>query len=632
MRTSYLAVTMMLVWPAFAQPLPAGRAQDLDYVANQIPKLHANFFFRLEPAVFQQAVANLQANGASMSNAEFYVGLANLVAMAGDGHTALYLFNSTAGSAGFQEFPLTFRWLDDGIFVTGAAALYSRALGTQLVEVGGNSIDEAVRSLATVIPRANDHWLHFQVAQYLRVQQVLQGLHLAPAAPTTVLTFQTGAGQRFTLEVAPGAAPQTMQTIAPDPTRGTVPDYLQNASRNYWFRYSAVNRLLYFKYNVCANDPANPMDQFAARFLAALDENPVDTVVFDLRGNTGGNASVIVPLALGLVGRFPTLTANPNFRFYDVIDKGTFSSGVDIAMRLKAPVPPEIGLNVDLPKLTTVIGEGTGGPTEGYGEVVGFRLPASAIAGQYSTKFFPTPAGIEPALSFQPDIAITTRSTDYFARHDPVLAAILGRSNGAPAAPSGDAIVVNGASFRADQGVAPGSLAAVFGNFAITPDQVAVDGAPSQVIDANRFQANFLVPLGTAVGTRTVSVRAAGQELAAGKVTISPAGPGIFVLSADPSQPGVVENQDYAVNTAESPADAGSVIQIFATGSSPVDSSPAVKVYIGGAPAEVLYSGPSGYPGLWQINAKVPAGVFGQTPIFLVSHNFVSNAVTVWVR
>ena len=142
-----------------------------------------------------------------------------------------------------------------------------------------------------------------------------------------------------------------------------------------------------------------------------------------------------------------------------------------------------------------------------------------------------------------------------------------------------------------------------------------------------------MVPLEVTPGTRTVSVRAGGKELAAGKVSISAAGPGIFVLNgADLAQPGAVENQDYAVNAAGNPADVGSVIQIFATGASPADSAPAVKVYLGSTPAEVLYSGPSGYPGLWQVNAKVPGDVSGQVPLFLTSHNFVSNAVTVWVR
>lgn len=608
--------------PAGAQALPAERARDLDYVATQLPRLHANFFFQLRPVTFEEAVAELRAHGAAMSDAEFFAGLAALVAMAGDSHTLLY---PPAGS-----YPLTFRWLDDGIYATGAAPPYAAALGKRLVAAGGSSIEDAIARLAAVIPHENDQWLRFRAASYLSSPPVLQGLRIVPAGTTTTFTFQSAAGERFSLDVAPGTADQTAW---PDPANGPIPFYVQDTGRNYWFRYSAPNRLLYFKYNLCVDDTAVPMEGFAARFLAVLDSNPVDTLVFDLRGNTGGSDAVIGPVALGLLARLPALAARPGFRLYDIIDKGTFSSGLRLAMQLKAPVPPEYGFDVDLPRITTVIGEDSGGPTSGYGEIVNFRLPASGLAGQYSTKFFDPPSGIASAPAFVPEVSIATRSTDYFSRHDPVLAAILARSTGAPPPPAGSAIVVNGASFRTDQGIAPGSYATVFGAFAALPDQVSIGSTATPVIAASSSQANFLVPLDAAPGRTTVSVRAAGRELASGSVSISAAGPGIFVLNGvDPSQPGAVENQDYSVNSATSPAAPGSVLQIFATGAPPAEAPPTVAVYAGGIPAEVVYSGPSGYPGLWQINAIVPGGVSGQVPLYVVSHGLVSNSVTVWIR
>lgn len=75
------------------------------------------------------------------------------------------------------------------------------------------------------------------------------------------------------------------------------------------------------------------------------------------------------------------------------------------------------------------------------------------------------------------------------------------------------------------------------------------------------------------------------------------------------------------------------MIQIFATGSAPADSSAPVKVFLANTPEEVLYSGPvAEFPSRWQINAKVPGGISGQVPLFLAAQNFVSNAATVWVQ
>ncbi len=616
----------------FAAALPAqqfstaARQQDLDFVANQVPKLHANFFFQLDPAVYQQAVAALQAQIATLTDSEFYVRLAALVALAGDAHTLIYLNDQAAARAGFQPYPVLFRWLDDGVFVTAAAPPYSQALGARLIQVGNFSVDQVAQKLATIIPHANDQWLHFFGSQYLYGLQILQGLDLLPAGSPASLTFQTLGGAQFTLQIPAAFAGPFLPAV--DPAQGPIQDFLQQPGQNYWYTYSAANRMLYFKYNRCADDPANPFASVAASVLATVDAQPVDTFVFDFRGNTGGSSSVIDPLILGLISRLPSLLANPKFQIYDVIDKGTFSSGMDDAMALKlipSQFPAAAGRVV-------AIGEATGGKPAEYGEVVPFVLPGSGLDGQYSTQFHPLLPGIPDLPSFVPDVPVGTRSTDFFARYDPVFAAILARRGGTPPAPSGNVLTVNGASFRVDQGLAPSSIATAFGTFSRMPDQVTVNGVPGQLFGANTSQANFLIPAAVSPGPATISVRVGGAELANGQATITATGPGIFVLyGADPAQPGAVENQDYSVNSSSNPAAAGSVVQIFATGDGPLAAS--AQVFFADTPAQVLFSGDlAPYPGLWQINAVVPPGLSGQIPVFITTSNLASNAVTISVH
>src|SRR5262249_15100486 len=148
-----------------------------------------------------------------------------------------------------------------------------------------------------------------------------------PATATSSLTLRTLAREEFTLDLAPSNEPLVS---APAPDQGPLPLYLQNSGLNYWFTYSAPLRLLYFKYNKCAEMPGSPFAAFANSLLATFDANPVDSLVFDFRGNTGGDASIIIPLFNGLAARiFQKFPANPNLRAYGVLDKGTFSSGVD---------------------------------------------------------------------------------------------------------------------------------------------------------------------------------------------------------------------------------------------------------------------------------------------------------------
>jgi uncharacterized protein (TIGR03437 family) len=554
-----------------------------------------------------------------MSDAEFYAGLAHLLAMANDTHTSL-LLNSAPG---FHVFPLQFRWFDDGVFVTGAAAEYTQALGAQLVAIGGVPIDDVVARLATVISHESDQGLRSTAQRYLRGQQILQGLHVVDSSATSPLTFRTLAGDQFTLQVGIPSASYAM-TYAPDASQGSYPDYMAQPSVNYWFHYAPANRLLYFKYNMCA-DMAAPFASFASGLLQSLDANPVDTLVFDFRGNPGGNSSVINPLITGLQQRMPALLANPAFRFYAAFDKNTFSSADLNLMYLKSP-------DQGWPDIVQFIGEPTGEPPGGYGNAVGFTLPYSGTSGQYATKPFPPPYWMPPGPVLAPDVAISVRSTDFFARFDPVMAAIIAGSSGEPVASSGDVIAVNGASFRSDQGMAPGSLAVAFGQFSATPDELLVSGTAGQIAAASTSQVNFVVPDSVAPGPATISVRAGGQELASGQADITATGPAIFIAQpGDPSQPGLVQNGDGSVNSSSNPAARGASVQIFMTGIG--SGRDTLQVYFGNTPVpgQVLSIEPAG-AGVWQIAVQMPDTVTSQVPIFITAGSGASNGITIWVQ
>lgn len=107
MRTLLLALFARRVEcrPRFSRQPSA----ELDFVANRVPQLDANFFFQLDPARYRQAAAHIAANMGTLSDAGFDVQLAALIAMAGDPHTAIYLNGSAAAAAGFRQFPLIFR-------------------------------------------------------------------------------------------------------------------------------------------------------------------------------------------------------------------------------------------------------------------------------------------------------------------------------------------------------------------------------------------------------------------------------------------------------------------------------------------------------------------------------------------
>jgi uncharacterized protein (TIGR03437 family) len=205
--------------------------------------------------------------------------------------------------------------------------------------------------------------------------------------------------------------------------------------------------------------------------------------------------------------------------------------------------------------------------------------------------------------------------------------------------------VTNAASF-APGPIAPGEMVTIFGTFmgptSLTPFQLTPAGTVATTLAGTQvFFDNFAAPMVytsagqvSAIVPYEVAGRATTQVLvkylgvASNFVTVRliDSAPAIFVTDANGQ--GAILNQDNTVNSTQNGAAPLSVVSIYATGEGQtnpagVDGSIAgsslplpkpllpVTVQIGGLPAEVTYAGaaPSLPAGVFQVNARVPAGV-----------------------
>jgi uncharacterized protein (TIGR03437 family) len=557
---------------------------DLDLLATQLPRLHANLFYYTPRSVFDEAVAELRNDIPSLTDVEVIVRMSAIVALAHDGHTAL---SFGAKVSTFRLLPLQFFWFDDGLFIVGASTDYARAAGAKVLRIGNRSADEAYAALKPIISYENDIWARYQSPGYLRIADILQALGIANSNADVLFQLQDSSGAVFTMDVATAGAGQPGAIIPqPNAATGFQPLYLQNSALNYWFTYVESSRTLYFAYNVCEEMASLPFARFNDQLWAAFDSKPVDRLVIDLRNNGGGNSAVINPFLASAEARAARFDSA---RVVLVIGRHTFSSGVLAAITLH--VGPVVAY-----------GEPTGGSPNSYGEVQSFTLPNSQLTVSYSTKLFSFPS--LPPGSLAPDVQAPNLSSDYFARHDPFLAAVL--ADAAPAPPAGTLPVVNAASFHGP--VAPGSIASAFGDW---PDpagavvEVTVNGAPANVLAATHGQVNFVVPGATSPGMATIRIASGGAALAEGTAPVAATAPGVFAA-------GVRDG----------------VIELYGTGQGAAADP---RVYVGADEAEVLYSGAHPvFPGLWQVNARVPASVAGgQSPVFVTAGRAASNGVAV---
>jgi uncharacterized protein (TIGR03437 family) len=225
--------------------------------------------------------------------------------------------------------------------------------------------------------------------------------------------------------------------------------------------------------------------------------------------------------------------------------------------------------------------------------------------------------------------------------------------------------VINYSGFNASAPIAPGSIASAYGGFGTVATTATTTASPLPTTLAgisirinNRTaplyfvsagQINFVVPNATESGSQVVEVLNGSTVVARGSVNVWEVFPAMASSDTTPTSQGIVQNQDFSINSRNARAGRGEVIQMYATGCgrtspsttdglAPTALSPAVaktEAFVANLPAVVQFAGAHPqFPGICQVNVIVPDQPFvtGQTPVFITVGGIASNSVSVWIR
>jgi hypothetical protein len=413
---SYLTTGYVIAPLPASPPVPAAERderwrQDLHYLVSELPRLHVNAYHAVSKPAFEAAAAELDRQIPSLSDAQIITGMMSIVALVGDAHTSLRY-------GGFHQYPLQLRWFKDGLFVVAATPDFRQALGARVTGIGNTSVQDAYQMVSALISHENEGMLLDESPRYLVTPEILQALGILPAGSSGRFTFEDTSGSTFSLDLPQIEGGDTVTSLISigvskraSPPQWITPDvsdplYRQKAEEAFWFQVLTPQKLLYFKYNACTpfGFPA-----FNTNLWQAVDEGSLENLVIDLRGNGGGANMVLDPFITELKKR-------PNIdqagHLFVLIDRGTFSSAVDNATRIRQETH------------AVLIGEPAGGNVNGYGEVRDFRLRNSGLTVRYSTQYFNLAPG-EGEAALVPDQLILPLAADYFAARDPVLEAVL---------------------------------------------------------------------------------------------------------------------------------------------------------------------------------------------------------------
>lgn len=377
--------------------------QDIDALSAELPKRHRNAFFKCTKEQFQAAAAALRNDVPRIADHEVVVGLMKLAASLGDAHTVVAGFEAKPA---FQRYPIELYIFRDGPVIVAARETQRDLIGTTLLRFGGVPADEAFRRVSAVTAFENEPTYRLNVSRQLPFAEIAHAVGLIPALERVNIDVREKDGRERSVELTPLTAGESLVTAQLD--KDKLPLSRQSRAATNWFEAVPEKKAVYLRYNTCSDLPGLPVSALCRQVLQAIDAGAAERLVVDLRGNGGGNSSLIAPLLRGLKWR---AIWNSPIKVRVLIGRRTFSSAFMNAEEMKR----ELG--------ATLIGEPTGQKPNAYGEVREFRLPRSHITVRYSTKFWKRAAGDPPSL--EPDILVESESADFFAPRDRALEAAL---------------------------------------------------------------------------------------------------------------------------------------------------------------------------------------------------------------
>lgn len=375
--------------------------KDLDYLAEELPKKHKNLFFKLSKEEFNNEINDLKQSVNKMSDDEIEMGINKIMTSIGDAHTG-------ANISSEKMFPMDLYWFDDGIYVINTIDEYNQINYKKLIKINDKSIDEVVKSISEIIPHDNEAGIKSQINFYLVMPTVLKALNIIDKDDDIKFTFEDNKSKTIEMNLQTFSFDAVYNGVIGKGKDGqSVPLYMKNKDKAYWYEYLKDSKTLYFCYNKCSEMDNQSFKQFSKELMKVINTQDVQKLVIDMRNNGGGISTILDDF----IKEISKSKLNEEGKLYVIIGRKTFSSAVLNTISFKKETK------------AVFLGEATSGKPNHYGEVKGFKLPNSKMTIRYSTKYFTNYD--KDDSSFLPDKEIHISINDYINGVDPVMKFIL---------------------------------------------------------------------------------------------------------------------------------------------------------------------------------------------------------------
>jgi tetratricopeptide (TPR) repeat protein len=385
--------------------------EDLRFMAQEMPKKHQNLFHTVTREQFGEAVKKLDERIPTLARHQIIVEMAKIVAMIGDGHTAIPFvpMHGMPSRIQFRQYPMQLYFFKDGLFVRSASSEYANVVGGRVVQIGNATAESAITAVAEITSHDNDMTIKERSQSFLMMPEVLHALGLINDMEKAPLVVEKD-GRRIRVELKPSTHDSMKWVDARDKAQSPVPLWLKNPDEFYWFEYLPATRTMYVQFNQVVNKPDENIKAFFKRVLEQVESSAVDRLVIDLRNNDGGDAFYSWDLIYDLIR---SDKINQPGKLFAIIGRKTFSAAGATAVMLERHTN------------TIFAGEQPGSSPNGYGNHDIIQLPNSGISVMVAPLYFQNSTPFDNRKWIEPQIFVELTSKDYETNTDPILSAIV---------------------------------------------------------------------------------------------------------------------------------------------------------------------------------------------------------------
>ena len=409
---------MLLSGSFYAQPnLPTSSWQeDVRFLQETVHQDYPFLFKKTTAEAFDDEVEKLYAAIPQLQEHEIIVGLARLVSSFEYGHTSMRLGGE---STNFHQLPINLYHFNDGIYVEGTREDDQDALSAKVLKIEGTPITEVLSAVRPVVPAENEQYAKGFGLGYLNYPEVLHAQGVTEELKKDIVFTLEKDGKVFekTFKAERGlSVPRHYDFIQEEGNwrssrqQETVPHYLQELDKHYYFKYLPEKKAVYVRYSQVVPDPSEAIDVFYQRVFDFIEENEVDRLVLDVRLNGGGNNYNNKAVVTGIIR---TEKINQVGKFFVITGRRTFSAAQNLINALD--------------NYTNVIfvGEPSGENINFYGDNRLVTLPNSQLQARLSWAWWQDKPQWENAKWTAPHVAVDMSFAEYSSNQDPVLDAAL---------------------------------------------------------------------------------------------------------------------------------------------------------------------------------------------------------------